>query len=61
MRQVNGVGVGVSVGGDGVNVLVGSGVDVEGIAVSVGKGWLDGEQADCPAISESRIIISIVA
>jgi hypothetical protein len=49
------------VGGNGVNVLVGSGVKVGGIAVGVGRGCSDGEQADSPARSESRIIVSIVA
>ena len=63
VRQVNGVGAGISVGGEGVNVFVGSGrgVKVGGFAVSVGKGWLDDAQADGPARSVSRIIVSIVA
>ena len=61
VRQVNGVGDGVSVGGEGVNVFVGSGVDVGGIAIGVGKGWLDDEQATSPARSESSIAIRIIA
>ena len=51
----------MSVGGEGVKVFAGSGVDVGGIAVGVGKGWLDGEQATSPARSESSIVIRIIA
>lgn len=41
VRQVNGVAVGMSVGGG-----VREGTDVGGIAVGVGSGLLDGEQAE---------------
>ena len=61
VRQVNGVGSGVSIGGDGVDVLIGLGVEVGGIAVGVGKGWLDGEQADNPVRSESHKIVRVIA
>ena len=61
VRQVNGGGGGVSVGGEGIKVFAGSEVDVGGIAVGVGKGWLDGEQATSPARSESSIVIRIIA
>ena len=64
MRQVNGVGGGVSVAvgvGNGEEVLTGSGVEVGGIAVGVGKGCSDGEQAESPARSESSIVIRIIA
>ena len=61
VRQANGVGVNVSVGGNGVKVNVGSGMEVGGRGVSVGKGCSDGEQANSVARSASRIIVSFVA
>ena len=60
VRQVNGVGVGVCVGGDGVKVNAGSGVKVGGIGIGVEKDGSDGEQAKSPtARSESSVIIWI--
>jgi hypothetical protein len=63
VRQFNGVGVGVSVGGDGVKVLVGAGVEVKvgGTAVIRRIGSSDGAQPDSPERSVSKIIDSIVA
>ena len=57
------MGVAVSVGGEGVNVLVGSGlgVNVAGTNVGVGKCCSDGEQAYNPARSESSIVVHIIA
>lgn len=40
---------------------VASVVDVGGEDVSVGKGWLDGEQAESPARIVSSVVYNIVA
>ena len=61
VRQVNGVGDGISVGDAGVDVLIVLGGGVAGIAVGAGRGCSDGEQAESPARSESSIVIRIIA
>ena len=53
--------VGVSDGDGGIYVIDGSVVEVDGMVVGLGAGWLDGEQAESPASSESSIVIRIIA
>jgi hypothetical protein len=55
------VEVSVLAGGKNVKVGIALGVEVGGKGVSVGKGWLDGEQADSAVRSVSRIIVRFVA
>ena len=61
VRQVNGVGVDVSVGGESVEVDAGMGEDVGCKDVSVGTGLSDGEQAESPIRSVSSNVVSFVA
>jgi hypothetical protein len=61
VRQVNGVGEGVSVGGKGVRVDAGSKEAMGGKDVSVGKGCSNGEQAHNPVRSVSIIVVHFVA
>lgn len=58
-RHVNGVAVGVSVGGSGVFVDVGSGVKVGGMDMRVGAGCVDGEQAKSPVRIARKSIIPV--
>jgi hypothetical protein len=61
VRQVNVVGEGVPVGGEGVKVKDGWGDDVSGTYVGVGMDGLDGEQAYSPVRSVSSIAVHFVA
>lgn len=61
VRQGIDVGVGVSVGGEGVSVDIDSGIEVMGARVGERGGGIEGEQEVIPATSESSIVIRIVA
>jgi len=60
VRHINGVGVGDSVGGDGVKVGSGGGVWMIGVKLG-SSNWSDGEQAESLARSAISSILSFVA